>query len=890
MAAESSAFLYSTRGRYKPPRNPCLLNRDSSLSSSIPSTMSSASKFARANLEDVVGALNQEEAISLISGVGFWNTAAIPRLNVPSIKVSDGPNGVRGNRFFNSTPAKAIPSATALGSTFDTDLIHEVASKLLAPEAKLRAASVILGPTVNIQRSPLGGRSFESFSEDPTLSGRIAAAYVDGLQRQGIGACIKHFVANDQEDDRQGVSAEVSPRALREIYLMPFMLAEKLAKPWAYMTSYNKVNGLHASENPFLLKDVLRKDWGSETTVMSDWFGVYSISDSINAGLDLEMPGTRAFRSQYQVSWSIHSRKTTLDTVKQRAHNVLKLVQKCAAGAPELLDGDGEERTEDKEEDKALMRSLAAQTIVLLKNEGNVLPLQQNPKKIAIIGGNAKANILSGGGSASLKPSFLITPFEGITAALGKDTKVLYTEGAQALNTLPNFEREVVTSDGQFGFDGAWYSHDENDQPLPEPMLTQRIDSSLMFLFDGVPSGLTPRYTFRCTGHFKPRDEDQLWNFGSTAIGRSRVYIDGNLVVDTWTNQRMGKAFFGMGCEEMRGQFHLKQGVAHEVVLEFTNLRGQKAGEDTPITTPVTEPGVQFGAAPCLDEEREIEKAVAIAKEADVAILVVGLNADFETEGYDRTTLKLPGRTDELVRRVAQANKNTVVVTQAGSSIEMPWVDEVPALIHSWYLGNSTGEAIADVLFGKVNPSAKLSLTFPRRLEDTPSYGHMGSENGTVWYAENLFVGYKHYVHKAIPTLFPFGYGLSYSSFEFSNLQVSQPSGPEFTFSAKVTVQNTGSVVGSEVVQIYVSPSSTTKLTHPVYSLRGFAKAKDVQPGKCVEVEVTLDKYALSYWCDVRNQWKIEAGTYKVMVGVSAEKMILTNEVNVEKENYWNGL
>ena len=236
----------------------------------------------------------------------------------------------------------------------------------------------------------------------------------------------------------------------------------------------------------------------------------------------------------------------------------------------------------------------------------------------------------------------------------------------------------------------------------------------------------------------------------------------------------------------------------------------------------------------------------------------------------------------------------------------MPWIDEVPALVHSWYLGNSTGEAIADVLFGKVNPSAKLSLTFPKRLEDTPSYGHMGSENGSVWYAENLFVvrtfalsvrpiltfpqGYKHYVHKAIPTLFPFGYGLSYSTFEFSNLEVSQPSGPEHTFAAKVKVQNTGSVVGSEVVQIYVSPSSTTKLTHPTYALRGFAKAKDVQPGKSVELEVALDKYALSYWCDVRNHWKIEKGTYKVMVGVSAEKMVLTSEIEVKKECYWNGL
>ncbi|KAG8761181.1 hypothetical protein FRC14_006230 [Serendipita sp. 396] len=852
--------------------------------------MSSPSDFSNANIDSVVEELLPDEAIKLIAGVGWWHTAAISRLGVPAIKVSDGPNGVRGGQFLNSTPAKAIPCATALGSTFDTELISK-AGALLASEAKLRSVSVVLGPTVNIQRSPLGGRSFESFSEDPHLSGTIAAAYVNGLQSNGIGACIKHFVANDQEDDRQGVDTEVSPRALREIYLMPFMLAQLKAKPWAYMTAYNKVNGTHVSENKFLLQTVLRDEWKSDALTMSDWFGCYSISDSINAGLDLEMPGTKKFRSDYHVVWSIHSRKVTLETVKGRAKRVLELAQKCAKGAPEVLDGDGVERSDDSDKDTDFMRSLAAQTIVLLKNDGGVLPLDRSSlKKIAIIGGNAKANILSGGGSASLKPSFLVNPFEGITNALGKGVEVTYAEGAQTFLTLPGIEREVVTEDGRIGFDGAWYCHDENDQPLSKPHVTQRFDTSTLLIVDSTPDGLTTHWTLKLKGHFKPREEDTVYNFGTSVVGRSKLYIDGDLVVDTWKNQRLSKFFFGHGTEEVRGKHLLKKGVAHEFCVEFSNIRGEPCSPADVTALPIDQAGIQFGAAPDIDPDQEIEKAVRLAKEADVALVVVGLNSDWETEGYDRTTLKLPGRTDELVRQVAKANSKTVVITQAGSAIEMPWADEAASILHSWYLGNSTGEAIADVLFGKVNPCSKLSLTFPKRLEDTPSYGHFGSENGLVWYAEDLFVGYKHYVKTGIPTLFPFGHGLSYTTFEFSDLQVTAPSGPDMAFTATVEVKNTGTTTGSEIVQVYLTPSSSTRLTHPVRSLRGFTKVRDLKPGECAKAEVKMDKYALSYWCIVEKRWKIEKGTYTVLVGKDAENVLLQTELVVPNQMYWDGL
>ncbi|KIJ63447.1 glycoside hydrolase family 3 protein [Hydnomerulius pinastri MD-312] len=363
--------------------------------------------FKNADVDDIVEKLTTDEAILLTAGV------------------SDGPNGIRGNHFFMSTPAKCLPSATALGATWDTELIEEVGLKLLAGEAKLRAAPVILAPTCNIQRNPLGGRAFESFSEDPLLSGMIAAAYVKGVQKGGIGSTIKHFVrliprlsCNDKENDRMAYDSILSERALREIYLMPFMLAQKYAKPWAFMTAYNRVNGTHVSENRHLLQDILRNEWKFDGLILSDWFGICSIDLSINAGLDLEMPGTNKWRTLDLMNRSITSRKLTVRTVKERARKVVELAKRVAQEAPEVivrlppipvLDGDGIERTVESGEDKALMRKLAGESIVLLKNEGNLLPLKpENLKKIAIVGGNAQAVVLSGGGSAALKPSWVI--------------------------------------------------------------------------------------------------------------------------------------------------------------------------------------------------------------------------------------------------------------------------------------------------------------------------------------------------------------------------------------------------------------------------------------------------------------------------------------------------
>ncbi|KAJ7182828.1 beta-glucosidase [Mycena crocata] len=853
------------------------------------------SDFARANISEIVDKLTTEESIQLIAGVGFWKTHAVERLGVPAIKVSDGPNGVRGNHFVMGTPAKCLPSATALGATWDPQLIYEIGLKLLAPEAKLRAASVILAPTCNIQRNPLGGRSFESFSEDPYLSGMIAASYVNGVQDGGIGTAIKHFVGNDKENDRNAYDSIMSERALRELYLMPFMLAQKFAKPWSYMTAYNRVNGTHVSENPALLQNILRDEWKFDGLVMSDWFGVYSVDLSINAGLDLEMPGTNKWRSLDLVSRSIASRKVTRRVIKQRSTKVLELVQQCAIGAPEVLDGDGEERTLESDADKDLMRRAAAQSIVLLKNDGGLLPLQpQSLKKIAIVGPNAKAIVLSGGGSAALKSSYFVSPYQGIVDALAAnpDVEITYSEGARAYLTSPTLDYELVTEDGKRGWTGSWHSHlsDDSMTPVDEPMKTDHLDETRIFISTSAPAALTKRWTLKLRGQLLPRVKDTPFEFGLIAAGRAKLYVDGELLIDNWTRQRRGEAFFGSGSEEERGVFNLKAGVRHNVYVEFCNVRGPADGDEDEAVMD-SNPGVRLGGAEVVGSDDLLAEAVALAKEADAVIAIVGLNGDWETEGNDRTTLALPGRTDELLEKVLAANPKTVVVTESGSSILMPWADKVPSIVHAWYLGNATGEAIADVLFGQQNPGGKLSLTFPRAEEDVPSYGHFHSENGKVRYAEDLYVGYKHFQHRRIKPQFAFGHGLSYTTFSFSSLELSQSvvSSDEFSLTVSLQIANTGAVAGSEVAQIYITLPTTSELTHPPLQLKGFAKV-NLAAGESETVRVQLDKYAVSYWDDRFTTWAVEKGEYWVRAGPSSDQLCLEGTFVVEKGFEWRGI
>ncbi|TFK45937.1 beta-glucosidase [Heliocybe sulcata] len=851
------------------------------------------SDFAKADIAQVVENLTTDEAILLTAGVGFWHTHEVSRLGIPA--VSDGPNGIRGNHFFMGTPAKCLPSATALGATWDTDLIEEVGLKLLAAESKLRAASVLLGPTCNIQRNPLGGRSFESFSEDPHLSGMIAAAYTKGVQDGGIGICIKHFVCNDKENDRMAYDSILSERALREIYLMPFMLAQKYAKPWSFMTAYNRVNGTHCSENPHLINDILRGEWGFDGTIMSDWFGIYSIDHAINAGLDLEMPGTNKWRTLDLMNRSIGSRKIMARTVKERARKVLELVQRCAQGAPDVLDGDKQEYTRESEEDKLLMRKLAAESIVLLKNERGLLPLDKSKlKKVAIVGGNAKVLVLSGGGSAALKPSYFVSPYDGIVNALGGNVEVTFNEGARTYMTMPSLDYDLFTESGERGWMGYWHTHEDDDSlvPIEQPIESRLIDETRIFISTSYPKGITWKWTMRLRGKLRPRPRDCNFEFGLTVAGRARLYVDGNLVIDNWMRQRRGEYFFGAGTVEERGIYPLKAGVAHDIYVEFCNVRGPADGDEDEAVMD-SNPGVRLGGAEVEDPEEQMQKAVELAKEADVVIAVVGLNADWETEGYDRSTLALPGRTDELVEKVNKVNPNTIVVNQSGSSVLLPWADSVGTIVQAWYLGNATGDAIADVLFGKVNPSGKLSLTFPKRIEDLPTHGHFMSENGKVRYGEDLFVGYKHFAHRKIAPAFAFGHGLSYSTFFYEDLTLSKPTlaDGDFQLTAAVKVTNTSAIPGTEVVQLYITlPTQVDPgLTQVPLMLKAFAKVP-IAAGKSETVHLQLDKYAVSYFEERINRWVVDKGEYAVRVGPSSDAAPLVKTFKIDRGFEWTGI
>ncbi|KAL6309197.1 putative beta-glucosidase from glycoside hydrolase family GH3 [Sparassis latifolia] len=846
--------------------------------------------FLDASIPDLVAKLSADEKIALLGAPNWWNTNAVERLEIPAIRMSDGPNGVRGSSHFVSTPAQCIPCETSMAATFDVGLIHEV-GRFLADETKVKSSVILLAPTCNIQRNPLGGRAFESFSEDPHLSGTMAAAYVSGLQSKGVASTIKHFVANDQEHERTAVDSVVSDRALREIYLYPFMLAQKKAKPWAFMTSYGRIGGVHCSENPHLLQDILRKEWGFGGIVMSDWFGTYSVDLGINAGLHLEMPGPPCWRTPLLVTHMLSSQKVLPATLDKRVKEMLEFIQRQARRHPEIVYGDGVERTRDTAEGRAFCRRLAAEGMVVLRNEGNVLPVKTEggKKKVALIGPNMKGRVISGGGSAALKPSYVVTPYEGLLANAPKGLEFHYELGCYAHKFLPTLENLLTTASGEPGWDCAFYNHDTRGNVTGGPIASFVLHDTRIRLNDFLPEGLTPTWTIKLHGKLTVEKTAQ-YDLGLAVAGRAKLFVDGQLTIDNWTKQRPGEFFYGQGTVEEIGTVSLTAGKAVDLSVEYTNSK-PPAGPEADISQPALMRGVRVGGCEKIHPDEAIEAAAQLAASSDVVIIIAGLTPEWESEGFDRPDLKMPGRTDELIARVAKANPNTIVCLQAGSAVSMPWVNEVNGLIQAFYSGNEVGNALADVIYGKINPSGRLSLTLPAREEDIPAYLNTRSENGKIYYHEDLFVGYKYYQAHGIKPLFPFGHGLSYTTFSFSDLTISEPhsQGSAFDLDVHVTVTNTGSIVGSEVVQLYVTLPDVG-VTTPKLQLRGFVKAHNIAPGKSERVHIKLDKYAISFWDVVENAWSAPPGMYQVFAAKSSTEMVLQGSFVLKEGFAWNGL
>ncbi|GJN74822.1 glycosyl hydrolase [Purpureocillium lilacinum] len=789
------------------------------------------------DIDHVLKNISEQDKIALLSGTDFWHTHPIPEFNVPSIRATDGPNGIRGTKFFAGIPAACLPCGTALGATWDRDLIYQ-AGELLGHECIAKGAHCWLGPTINMQRAPLGGRGFESFAEDPHLSGILAKSIILGCESKGVISTVKHLVGNDQEHERRAVDVVVTQRALREIYLRPFQIVARDAKPGALMTSYNKINGKHVVEDARML-NLIREEWKWNPLIMSDWLGTYTTIDSLNAGLDLEMPGPSRYRGKY-IESAMQARLIKQSTIEARARKVLEFIKQASQVQVSAV-----ERGRDLPEDRALNRKICANSIVLLKNEG-ILPLPRQIRKIALIGSHMKTPAISGGGSASLEPYYSVSLYDACREAL-PNTEVLYQAGAYAHKMLPVIDRLLGNAAIQF--------YNEPMGKDRQLISTEPVSTTAFQFMDYSAPGLN-RGLFWATliGDFTP-DASGLWDFGLSVFGTANLYIDDELVIDNTTSQTRGTTFFGKGTIEELGSKELVAGNPYKIRIEFGS-----ANTTTMKTVGVVNFGggaANLGACLRMNHEEMIENAVKAAAEADYTILCTGLNKDWESEGFDRTHMDLPQGIDRLIAEVLEvAADKTVIVNQSGTPVTMPWADQARCIVQAWYGGNETGHGIADVLFGDVNPCAKLPLSWPVDVKHNPAYLNYASVGGRVLYGEDIYTGYRFYEKIGREVLFPFGHGLSYTTFEISPSVTVSPEIFNMGCPSVATVQikNNGNLAGAQILQLYISaPDSPTP--RPSKELHGFEKVF-LQPGEERAVDIHLDRYATSFWDEIEEMWK----------------------------------
>ena len=833
------------------------------------------------DVESLLRQMTLQEKVLMLAGSDFWRVAAIKRLGIPALKVTDGPAGARGGgNLTGGVKSTSFPAEIVLASTWNTELVERI-GQALAQETKTKSAHVLLAPTVNIQRPPLGGRNFECFSEDPYLTSRMAVAYITGLQREGIGASVKHYLCNDAEFERTTISSEVRERALREIYLPPFHAAVCEAKTWTIMASYNLINGIAASEHPSLLTEILRDEWGFDGVVMSDWLAsAKSTAASVNAGLDLEMPGPPIWRGE-KLLQAVEHGEVEEATIERSVRRLLQLLVKVGAFEhPE----EAPEQALDLPEHRALIRETGGEGMVLLKNEQNVLPLQRERlTSIAVIGPNAREARIGGGGSAQVNTHYAVTPFDGIVAKAGERIRVRYELGCTNHRLLPLLDMDQFLAGTQGTDHGLsveyFHTPDLAGTPLGQEIKTtadiQWFDNPGRF-----PAGVNPQqFAVRITALFRPHVSG-TYTFGllssgltrlliegggvhqkgthhSTSPGLTRLFIDEQELIDNWTQQTRGDTFFGRGSSEVQKAVALEAGREYLLKVEFAK------------TSPHIMVAVRVGCLPPIPADA-LERAVALAASSDVAVVCVGTSGEWESEGSDKLDITLPGQQDVLVERVAAVNPRTIVVLNTGSPFAMPWLDKVAGVLEAWFPGQECGNAIADILFGDTNPSGKLPQTFPVRLEDHPAYLNFPGENGKVYYGEGLFVGYRYYEKKKIVPLFPFGLCLSYTTFSYSPLRLSaQDIGPDDTLQVSVDVTNTGERTGKEVVQLYVRDEQAL-LQRPEKELKGFAKVQ-LEPGERKTVMLSIARDGLAYYDDLARAWVAQAGEFEVLVGASSQ-------------------
>ena len=820
-----------------------------------------------AELQTRVNALSLEQKVRLLTGADFWSLYPEPAAGLRRLVVSDGPAGVRGERWDERDTSANVPSPTALAASWDETRIERL-GRLLAAESRRKGVDVLLAPTVNLHRTPYGGRHFECFSEDPLLSARIGAAYVRGVQAGGVGATVKHFVANDSETERFTLDTRVDERTLRELYLAPFEVIVREAGAWAVMAAYNSVNGTTMTEHP-MLHAVLQDEWGFDGVVMSDWYAARSTEPAANAALDLVMPGPTGPWGEKLVA-AVRDGRVEEAAIDEKVLRLLRLaarvgaldgVEPVAAHAEPWSDADiGAE-----------LRATAAAGFVLARNDGPLLPLERSAlRRVAVLGPNAAVARTLGGGSATVFPPYTLSPLDGLRDALGSAVQVESAIGVVTTDRLPPAPLDLLRypDSDHAGVEVRFLA--EDGSVLGRERRTAAAFTWLGTFGGGVPVADVAAIEVH-TRLLVP--ESGTYLLGGSGLGHFRLTIDGAPAFDATLE-------LPEGADPVEGMMRPPQ---QSVSAEL------EAGQEIPLVLryqPEAAGGFgeadlamvmfQFNAARQIAEEEEFERAVALAGEADVAVVIVGTTEEVESEGFDRDSLALPGQQDELVRRVVGANPRTVVVVNAGAPVLLPWAEEVPAVLLAWFPGQEFGSALADVLLGAAEAGGRLPTTWPASAEGLPSTQPV---DGVLAYDEGLFIGYRAYDRDEREPLYPFGHGLGYTTWEYVGIEApgSIATGEDVT--VRVRVRNTGTRRGREVCQVYASRPDSA-LQRPRRWLVGFA-ALEAHPGQEVTAEATVSARSLAHWDVESHRWALEPGTYRLSAGRSSRDLRQSTEITL---------
>lgn len=797
----------------------------------------------------MVSKLSLQQKLELIGGVDGFYIRAEPAAGFPRLKMSDGPVGVR-----TWGPDTAYTAGIALAASWDPELAQRV-GEALGRDARARGVHFLLGPGVNIYRAPMNGRNFEYLGEDPFLSGHTAAAYIQGVQSQGVIATVKHFDANNQEYDRHNVSSDMDERTLREIYLPAFEDAVKMGHVGAVMDSYNLINGVHATQNKHLNIDILKDDWKFDGVLMSDWDATYSAVGAANGGLDLEMPSGQ-FMNPQNLAPAIKDGQVTEATIDDKVRRIFRDAIRFG-----FLDRDQTDPSipKDNFQNSQVALDEALESITLLKNEGNLLPLDADRvHTIAVIGPNAWP-FVTGGGSSHVDPFQSVSFLDGMVNYHGGKLKVLYARG---LPSTEDFFRQTSFAPGESGNQPVKVETFDNPNFQGSPTTTYTRELAAYRSEEWTPPAKN-RKSIRYTASFLPQKSGTyLVVAGAGGSDSYTVKVDGKTVLEQTHHE---------GQSPLSTEIPLEAGKAAQVEVDYLpDASYPRFGLGIHSTADLIDPEVQ-----------------KIASMADAVVVSVGFDAATESEGFDRT-FALPWGQDELIEAAANANKNTIVTLNAGGNVDMHrWLPNVPVLLHTWYAGQQGGNALAQILFGDHDPEGRLPVSFAAAWQDNPVYGHYYAppvppgQTPQVHYTEGVFLGYRYYTSMHKPPLFPFGFGLSYTSFSFGNLKVSpETATPAGNITVSFDVTNTGQRAGATVAQVYIGdPSAQVK--RPVEELKGYKKVR-LNPGETQHVSVDLDHRALAYWSDSAHDWQVDPGKFIVYVGDSSEHLPLQQPFEVK--------